>query len=169
MAELTYAEVGATRLRETMPADRHVFTFEQTIGGAGVFDLAADFVLAFGMQRGAHIAVDSPSPSATAGEDVLLRLGRRPLSLTAPVRIVYVLDEPDCRGFAYGTLPGHPESGEELFVVRRVGERVVAEVRAFSRPGRWFTRLAGPLLHPVQHRFATTYLAALARAVAGAE
>ena len=36
--------------------------------------------------------------------------------LQAPCRVVYVIDEPDIRGFAYGTLPGHPESGEERFV-----------------------------------------------------
>ena len=30
--------------------------------------------------------------------------------LRAPCRVVYVIDEPDVRGFAYGTLPGHPES-----------------------------------------------------------
>jgi uncharacterized protein (UPF0548 family) len=31
--------------------------------------------------------------------------------------VVYVVDEHDRRGFAYGTLRGRPESGEELFAV----------------------------------------------------
>ena len=151
-AELTYAEVGATRSRETLPTDRHHFGFVRPLGGPEVFDAAAGFVLRFGMQRAAGIAVESASEVAVAGAEVMLRLGRGPVRLAAPVRIVYVLDEPDERGFAYGTLPGHPEAGEELFVVRREGDRVVAEVRAFSRAGRWYTRLGGPLLHPVQHR-----------------
>ena len=34
-----------------------------------------------------------------------------------PARVVYVVDEPARRGFAYGTLHGHPESGEEAFLV----------------------------------------------------
>ena len=34
-----------------------------------------------------------------------------------PARVVYVIDEPLRKGFAYGTLPGHPETGEEAFIV----------------------------------------------------
>jgi uncharacterized protein (UPF0548 family) len=30
-----------------------------------------------------------------------------------PCRVVYVVDEPRRAGFAYGTLPGHPEIGGE--------------------------------------------------------
>jgi uncharacterized protein (UPF0548 family) len=56
--------------------------------------------------------------------------------LQAPCRVVYVIDEPDIRGFAYGTPPGHPESGEERFAV--AGFEHLRGVRggdAFSRPG----------------------------------
>jgi len=49
-------------------------------------------------------------------------------------------------GFGYGTLPGHPESGEEAFVVSRDGSGVVTlTVSAYSRPGLLVTRLAGPV------------------------
>ena len=66
------------------------------------------------------------------------------------------------RGFFYGTLPGHPECGEERFTVR-IDERSVvwAEICAFSRPGRWFTRLAGPLGGRLQARATKRYLTAL--------
>lgn len=69
-----------------------------------------------------------------------------PLRINAPVRVVYLVEGPRERGFAYGTLASHPEIGEERFVVR-IDEREIvwAEIRAFSRPGRWFTRLAGPV------------------------
>ena len=43
------------------------------------------------------------------------RLG--PVFLVAPCRVIYKTDETDRFGFAYGTLPGHPESGEEAFHV----------------------------------------------------
>jgi uncharacterized protein (UPF0548 family) len=33
--------------------------------------------------------------------------------------VVWTVDEPNRIGFGYGTLQGHPESGEESFVVSR--------------------------------------------------
>jgi uncharacterized protein (UPF0548 family) len=50
---------------------------------------------------------------------LILSLGVAAIRLRAPCRIVYVIDEPDRRGFAYGTLPGHPERGEEAFIISR--------------------------------------------------
>ena len=44
------------------------------------------------------------------GSEVIVHLG----PVRAPCRVVYVVDEPDRRGFAYGTLPGHPEIDGEL-------------------------------------------------------
>ncbi len=32
----------------------------------------------------------------------------------SPCRVVYEVERPDARGFAYGTLPGHPATGEEV-------------------------------------------------------
>ena len=49
-------------------------------------------------------------------------------------------------GFAYGTLPGHPENGEEAFVVSMSPDQVVRfEIQAFSRPGGPLVRLVGPI------------------------
>ncbi len=85
-------------------------------------------------------------------------------------RIVYVVDEqgPVSRfGFAYGTLPGHMECGEERFMVewRHGDDSVWYTVRAISRPGRWLTRLTYPLVHLLQHRFGQHSLRAVARTV----
>jgi uncharacterized protein (UPF0548 family) len=76
---------------------------------------------------------------------------------------VYVLDEPDHRGFAYGTLPGHAEIGEELFAVRYDAgdEAVYAEVIAFSRHGTWWSRLAGPVTALVQRVVSKRYVRAV--------
>ncbi len=68
----------------------------------------------WGMLRGAGVRVEASTEVAAVGSEVLVGFG----PLRAPCRVVYVIDEPDRRGFAYGTLPGHPESGEELFAVR---------------------------------------------------
>lgn len=85
-------------------------------------------------------------------------------------RIVYTLDEavPVRRfGFAYGTLPGHVECGEERFSVELHPDgRVWYDLRAFSRPRYWPVRLAKPLARGLQRRFAVESMAAMQRAVA---
>ena len=81
----------------------------------------------------------------------------------APCRVVYVIEEADRRGFAYGTLPGHPESGEEMFAVRYdpASGEVYAEVVAFSRHGTWWSRLAAPITALMQRIITSRYLTAL--------
>jgi uncharacterized protein (UPF0548 family) len=65
-------------------------------------------------------------------------------------------------GFRYGTLPGHPVSGEEAFLVELLDDgTVTASVTAFSRPARWFTRLGAPLSGIAQARAARRYVRAL--------
>jgi uncharacterized protein (UPF0548 family) len=79
-----------------------------------------------------------------------------------PARVVYVIDEPDRKGFAYGTLPGHPERGEEAFVVeRRSDDSVWLVIRAFSRPSNAFFWAAYPALRILQAIFTARYERAL--------
>jgi uncharacterized protein (UPF0548 family) len=85
-------------------------------------------------------------------------------------RIVYVMDEagPIARfGFAYGTLPGHLESGEERFLVEwdRNDGGVWYDIVAFSRPNHLFTRLGYPVVRRLQKRFGRDSAAAMLRAV----
>jgi uncharacterized protein (UPF0548 family) len=69
-------------------------------------------------------------------------------------QIVYTIDEPDSFGFAYGTLPGHVEAGEELFrVFQKPDGSVWYEIRAFSQPRFWMARLAYPIMRYLQARF----------------
>jgi uncharacterized protein (UPF0548 family) len=93
------------------------------------------------------------------GSEVLVHLG----PIAAPCRVVYVVDEPDRRGFAYGTLPGHAESGEELFLVTYdpATEEVRAVVTAFSRHVTWWSRLGAPATSLVQRIVTDRYLRAL--------
>lgn len=79
-------------------------------------------------------------------------------------RIVYTIDEPSRFGFAYGTLPGHVEMGEERFLVERSGDGGVwYDLRAFSRPRHPLARLMYPLTRRLQKRFARESLAAMLR------
>ena len=74
-------------------------------------------------------------------------------------RIIYLVEEGgdvERFGFAYGTLPGHAERGEERFLVehdRRSGA-VSYDVFAFSRPNQPLAWLGYPFARALQRRFA---------------
>ena len=155
---LTYTEVGATSAQ--MPAGyRHVAASKRIGTGRPRFEQAADAVLRYGMLRGAGIRVQAGADVAEYGTDVLGRLG----PFWAPCRVVYVLDGPNRRGFAYGSLPGHAVRGEELFAVRYdpADDGVYAEVAAFSQPATWWARLGSPVLRLAQQVVTRRYLNAV--------
>ena len=155
---LTYAEVGATA--GPLPAGYHHLKKSAVIGrGRRRFEEAADGGMRWGMLRGAGLRVEATTDVAAVGSEVIVHLG----PVRAPCRVVYVVDEPDRRGFAYGTLPGHAESGEELFVVRYnpATDGVYAEVTAFSRHGTWWSRLGAPVTSVIQRVVTGRYLRAL--------
>ena len=95
---------------------------------------------------------------------VLMHLGLGRASVRIPCRVAYVINEPSLRGFAYGTLPGHPESGEERFVLERHGEGTITiAITAFSHPASRLAALGGPFTRKVQQLMTTRYLRALDR------
>ncbi|MGW0178085.1 DUF1990 family protein [Nocardia sp. NPDC003345] len=160
----TYTEIGAT-LGELPPGYHHLRLRREVGRGTGDFHRLGEAVLGYRMQRGLGILRATSSPVAEPDAEVTVQLGPGPFGLRAPCRVVYVLREPDRIGFAYGTLPGHPESGEELFAVEydRPTETVFGVVTAFSRPASRLTRLAGPLTVPMQWAIARSYLVVLRR------
>ena len=162
-AELSYPEVGAST--GTLPAGyRHVRRCRDIGTGIAAFDAAVQQLLAWNVHRGAGLDVEATAPSATLGSTVILRPGAGPFRFSAPCRVVVVLDEPQRRGFAYGTLPGHPEVGEEMFVVTRDdNNQVHIRISAFSRPGTWWVRLGDPVSRRVQDRMTDRYVAAAAQ------
>jgi uncharacterized protein (UPF0548 family) len=87
-----------------------------------------------------------------------------------PCRVVYSELSPDrnSASFAYGTLRGHAECGEERFRVSfdPATEQVQYEIAAFSRPAIALSKLGYPLARRLQQRFAASSAQALARAVA---
>jgi uncharacterized protein (UPF0548 family) len=157
---LTYADVGATA-QARVPEGFAGLEDTAYAGRADLLDRAGEFVLGFGMQRAAGFEVLTEVRRAKPGALVVLRLRVGPLRLAAPTRVLRVVEEPDRRGFAYGTLEGHPESGEEEFLVERRGEELWASVRAFSRPGRWFTRAGARVATRIQRRATRAYVASV--------
>jgi uncharacterized protein (UPF0548 family) len=129
-----------------------------------VFDAAGEPV------RPSHTSATGETvyaPDGTAliapGDTVMLGIPFLGVRIHAPARVVYVVDEPTRRGFAYGTLPGHPEDGEEAFIVEHSDDGGVwIVIRAFSRPARWYWRLVSPVLRMTQEFYTRRYLRALA-------
>ena len=110
------------------------------------------------------VYADTGARLVRAGDSAVLLLGWRALSFREPVRVVAVIDDPNRRGFAYGTLPGHPLSGEELFVVeRRDDDSVWLTIRSLSSPAAAGWWIALPLLRLAQAWFLSRYEHALIR------
>ena len=82
--------------------------------------------MTWGVHRASGIDVRASHTQAQVGAVVSQRLGVGPLGVVARCKVVYVVDEADRRGFAYGALPGHPESGEEWFAVSILDDESVA-------------------------------------------
>lgn len=144
-ARLPYPEVGATG-RDELPAGYGVIRRSVQVGaGQPAFERAAGYVSRWGAQRGLGLRIYPDSQPPDPGKTVLLTFGLGPFTAVIPCRVVWTVLESDRVGFAYGTLPGHPEQGEEAFVVELdAAGGVWFRVTAFSRPAAWYTRLGGP-------------------------
>lgn len=116
---------------------------------------------AAGESQEAQFAGDG-TPFITAGASATLVTTFAGVRVSAPVRVVFVIDEPRRTGFACGTLAGHPQSGEMSFIVEHHDDDSVwFALRSFSRPGRWFFRTVSPILQLAQHRVNHRYQRAL--------
>ncbi|OBK41762.1 DUF1990 family protein [Mycobacterium kubicae] len=157
---LTYSEVGATASGQLPAGYAHLRMSTQIGTGRERFEQAANAVLHYGMQHGAGLRVQASSEVAEVSAIVVVKMMG---VLSAPCRVVYVVDEPDERGFGYGTLPGHPASGEERFAVRYDASTsaVYAEVSSFSAPATWWGKLGKPVMPVAQRMIAKRYLRAL--------
>jgi len=143
-------------------------SYERTVWlgqGRDLWDAASSIILAWGIKTRSGFKVESvPSgtTSARVGVDYRLTAALGPFTLREPVRVVAVVDEPDRCGFAYGTLEGHPVSGEEAFVVHRDGAGAVwLTLRSLTRRGHGRWRLAFPVVLVAQHWYRRRYLRAL--------
>lgn len=156
----TYAEVGSTAT-SAPPGYRH-FSRTRTLPAGRDFAAAVHDLMTWQMHQRCGLRVSASSPEIQTDTVTVMRLGLGPAALTIPCRVVYIVDEPDRRGFAYGTLTGHPESGEEAFILHhRADGRTDFTVSAFSRPASLITKLGGPLATQAQHLMTCRYLRSL--------
>jgi uncharacterized protein (UPF0548 family) len=167
-ADVTYGGVGVT-LGDAELAGYRTDRYEAVLGsGVGAFERARDGIRAWAAHRGAGVQVFPADAPVAEGTTVVLVTRLGPASVLAACRVVAVVDERERFGFAYGTLPLHPESGEEAFVVERGADDAVRfRVVAVSRPASPLARLGAPVARLVQRRVTSGYLEALRRAVGG--
>jgi len=160
--DLTYPDVGGSLAEVMPPGYRHLDRTILVGVGRGVHERAAEALLTWQLHRRAGARVAADSPRAEPGAVVVLSVGLGPVRIAAPCRVVRVVQEPDADGFAYGTLPGHPERGEESFVVRSHPDgRVTFTVRAFSRHATRLARAVPPATGLAQQLATRHYLRVL--------
>jgi uncharacterized protein (UPF0548 family) len=169
-ATVTYAEVGATARPGDLPAGYHHVRETAELGhGDAVFEAAADGVRQWRLHRGQGFRVWPEAPGINAGTDVVVDIPMPGLHVVAACRVVWSVDDGDRVGFGYGTLPVHPATGEEAFVVERTpAGDVVVDVCAFSRARHPMMKLGGPIARRWQRKATRGYIDALRDHVATA-
>jgi uncharacterized protein (UPF0548 family) len=167
--KLTYDAVGATA---TTPPAAYVVDHTRVRLGEGeeVFTLATTALGRWDHFQLGWVEAWSSDPVISVGTPVAVLVRILGLWWLNACRVVYVVDEsrgPVRRwGFAYGTLPGHAERGEERFQIEwdQTNGGVWYDILAFSRPRHVLARLGYPVTRRFQRRFARDSAAAVTKA-----
>jgi uncharacterized protein (UPF0548 family) len=156
----TYEPVGASATDDWPSGFRHDHWEVELGTGDETFERAVAGLQHWLPQRGSGFAV---------GFDGLVEPGRT-VAIAAPLpigfvivtaRIIYVEAEADRYAWAYGTLPIHPEVGEERFAIVRHDDAVHFEITAFSKVTDPLGRLVPPIARALQVRANRAYLDAM--------
>lgn len=165
-APFSYREVGASR-GESAPAG-YVVDHRRILVGVGgqAFAAARACLRRWEMFRLGWVSLWRPGTPVEPGAVVATLARLVGTWWLNPCRIVYVEDEARRFRFAYGTLAGHVETGEERFTVEWLDDDTVwYDLYAFSRPGHWLTRAGYPAARMLQKRFGVGSMHAFLRAV----
>jgi uncharacterized protein (UPF0548 family) len=168
----TYAAIGATA---TVPPEGYVVDHTRVKLGEGeeVFKAAKNALRGWEQFRLGW--VEAWPPTTPIQPDQMIAVLGKAIGLwwLNAARIIYVVDEsgPVSKfGFAYGTVPGHIQSGEERFLIEwdRNLNSVWYDVLAFSKPKQFVARIGHSVVRVKQKRFGRESAAAMIRAVRAA-
>ena len=184
---LTYPDPGHTErpypspMTDRWPAGYRLVLRKEELDTAdpqAAFLRLADGLLGWDLHRGAGLRVPPGTPRAASGVDMASGIGVGRLRYYAPCRVLWAAEpvtddagEPvrgQRAGFGYGTLPGHPVSGEEGFYAEFDDEgRLFFRVAAYSRPANAVIRAGNAASVRVQQFFTNRYFAAAYRVASG--
>ena len=163
--ELTYRPAGISLGRET-PRGLERRHWTTTLRGNNAFERGCEALRTWTVHRGAGLILLADGPIAV-GTNVAFSAPLPIGFVDGTCRIVAVVDESDRFGFAYGTLPVHPETGEESFLVVRDRTGAVRfDVEGVSRPTQTLARVFPPVANRLQDAAVRRYLSAMEHAVA---
>jgi uncharacterized protein (UPF0548 family) len=173
--EFTYPDVGATAANGATPAGYVADHTRVKLGrGTEVFDRARAALVRWEQFRLGWLEAFPADTPLRPGENVVVLARVLGFWWTNAARIVYTIDEPGEPvvrfGFAYGTLPGHAESGEERFLIEwdRSTDQIWYDIRAFSRPRHILTRIGYPFARAMQKQFVKQSVAMMQAAATAA-
>jgi len=152
-AHYSYHEIGSTATTFPVGYDHDS---NRVLVGQGIddFHLAKASLAAWKMFPSDWVRIFPHQPPIEAGREVAVLFQLFGLWWYNSCRIVYTIDQAHQFGFAYGTLHGHVERGEECFqVYLDKKERVWYQIEAFSQPNIWLTKIAYPIARRFQRRF----------------
>ena len=170
----SYREIGATRTGVTPKgyvADRYRVRLGE---GDEAYRRAGNALRGWRQFGIGWTSLHPPGAEVEAGSAVAVLARHLGFWSLNSARIVYTLDgrpgERDgveCFGFAYGTLPGHSERGEELFSIEwdHADNAVHYAVFAFSRPNHPLAWPGYPVARMLQRRFRRDSTRAMVEAV----
>lgn len=159
----SYNEVGASQA--TIPSGYPVNHHRIRLGiGADAFARAKFAIETWKMYQLDWTRLYPPAAPILVGDVVCVIVNHGFCWSINPCRIIYVLKENKLEkdktiekfGFAFGTLPGHSETGEERFTVERrhADDSVWFELLSFARPHHILARIGFPFVGFFQQKFA---------------
>jgi uncharacterized protein (UPF0548 family) len=165
----SYSEVGAsqTNIPSGYPVNHHRI---QLGAGADVFVRAKNAIQSWAMYKLSWTRLYPHDMPIIIGKVVCVIVNHGFCWSMNPCRIIYVSEENgeiEKFGFAFGTLPGHSEEGEERFTVewRHADDSVWFELLAFARPHHVLAKIGFPFVGLFQRKFAEDAGRAMLKAV----
>ena len=159
--DLTYSPTGITTSSSAPPGYRYDRWTRDLGNGRPAFERAADGLRNWRMHTTSGLIV-AHSGTPTVGSIVAMAAPLPVGYIDVVCRVVAVDDQADRYGFTYGTLPVHPEQGEESFtIVMAPDGAVAAEIIAVSRSRHPLARAFPPIARRLQRIATTRYLDAI--------
>ena len=159
--DLTYSPTGMSTSSIAPPGYRHD-RWERHLGtGRPVFECASDALRNWRVHTTSGLVVAHSGPPAVGS--VVAMAAPLPVGYVDVVcRVVAVEDQRHRYGFTYGTLPVHPEQGEESFAIVITSDgAVTAEIVAISRSRHPLARAFPAIARRLQRIATSRYLDAI--------